>query len=348
MDYMDNAQVPDAVTIDGMSENQFRTAIEAMLREGRADEAARRIKDELVFLCGEGLPLPARFRFIASQDVIVTGWDRLIRRIAELDRPGDPVTAIAMDICPAIAAASADPGRPFYETAYYTDRAWPFSTAGRSRLAQAFAMPEVPWQGAFEDNDDTLGVTGLEDLHAVIAAMRKLCTAGMATAEEQRACTVGACHLAVLTHQALRDKAMAEGLPRPMAVLVGGHGGYPAFEAAALAAVTDERWPEGAPDGQAAAPAPSPFPAPSFPAPPFPAPPLAADAPDGGPPPRSAAPGDDAEAWHLPPPGIHVTGTQLRRQLVTRESIAALENEAAPSLLQTLANRLLTPFLRKK
>jgi hypothetical protein len=51
------------------------------------------------------------------------------------------------------------------------------------------------------------------------------------------------------------------------------------------------------------------------------------------------APGDDAEAWHLPPPGIHTTGTQLRHRLVTPESIAELESHRKPSLVQRLLRR---------
>jgi len=52
-----------------------------------------------------------------------------------------------------------------------------------------------------------------------------------------------------------------------------------------------------------------------------------------------ADPGDDAEAWHLPPPGIHTTGTQLRRRLVTAESIAELDARRKPSLVQRLLRR---------
>ncbi|GFE72472.1 hypothetical protein NTCA1_01210 [Novosphingobium sp. TCA1] len=325
MEHMENAQISGTVTIDGAPENQFRRAIEAMLREGRADEAARRLKDELVFLCGEGLPLPARFRFISAQDVSVTGWPRMLERIAELDRPGDPITALSLDICLApLAAADAENRRPFYETSYYTDRAWPFSRAARADLALACGSPA--WQGSAEDNDDRLQLSGLEDLHIVIAAIEALCLRGMATIEEQRAFIVGACYLAVLSHQAVRDAAMAEGLPRSMAVIVGSDGTYPAFEAAALAAGEGRAHGTGVED---------------------------ASAPPHGPAHTSLghhevtepfAPTPPTEAWHLPPPGIHVTGTQLRHRLVTRESIAELEAETSPSLL----NRVFGGLLRKK
>lgn len=54
-----------------------------------------------------------------------------------------------------------------------------------------------------------------------------------------------------------------------------------------------------------------------------------------------ADPGDDAEAWHLPPPGIHTTGSQLRRRLVTPESIALLAAHEKPRLVRGLVQRLL-------
>jgi hypothetical protein len=59
---------------------------------------------------------------------------------------------------------------------------------------------------------------------------------------------------------------------------------------------------------------------------------------------RPRAADEGPEAWHLPPPGLHTTGTQLRRRLVTQESIAELAAEATPSLL----NRVFGGLLRKK
>lgn len=52
-----------------------------------------------------------------------------------------------------------------------------------------------------------------------------------------------------------------------------------------------------------------------------------------------ADPGDDAEAWHLPPPDIHTTGSQLRRRLVTPESIAELTAPTKRSLIQRILGR---------
>jgi hypothetical protein len=54
---------------------------------------------------------------------------------------------------------------------------------------------------------------------------------------------------------------------------------------------------------------------------------------------HDADPGQEPEAWALPPPPDHLTGTQLRKRFVTEESIAELEAATRPSLLQRLFRR---------
>ncbi|TCM21636.1 hypothetical protein EDF56_101304 [Novosphingobium sp. PhB165] len=437
------------VTIDGRTEAQFRLAIEAMVREGGADEAARILKAELAWLCGDGQSLPAHFRSIAASDLNVDGWDRLVERIGELDSPGDPITAIGIDICGMQAGLGAAPVLAF-ETTYYTDQAWGFSHADRDGISAGYQGNTIAWQGAFEDIDDALRVEGLDDLNAVIAALEHHCLSGASTPDERRAYVVGACYLAVLIHQAMRDKALTEGLPRAMAVLVGSNESYPWFEAPAVTAREGHvaaaapraafgrepaplRRPLDLSAQLAAMPRPvfdaehAPFTAPAAapsPAAPFaPPPPLANPFPPAAPftaysdsdesedvEPEAPAPlfpaasyvGDtdwdveqpeaetsgaslheletpefehsefepsveavpaqeqdyapldmvrfpaqtapiengveDEEALHLPPPGIHVTGTQLRRRFVDRETIA-IEEERRPGLLERLFRR---------
>lgn len=460
------------VTIDGRTESQFRLAIEAMLREGGADEAARILKTELSWLSGGDSPLPGSFGLISATDLEVTGWERLIERIGELDGPGDPITAVGIDICGMQAGLGNTPQLAF-ETTYYTDQAWGFSHADRAGICAGYEGAANAWQGAFEDIDDTLRVIGLDDLNAVIAALEHHCRSGQATIEERQAFVVGACYLAVLIHQAVRDKVAAEGLPRAMAVLVGSNEAYPWLEAPAATArdgyplseraappeqaispiaFGSERKPERRPldlgthanampkplfdaDRPPFAPPPSfdpasltpgranpaPFsPAPQNPPAPFSQPPAFTeysdsddeeeyDAPGTAPVaplfptafdgtnhalpvntthwdepepahefadaadnfaenpndksafddrqpsaddlnsqdyatlgdvsfPAQAPPAEEEEALHLPPPGIHVTGTQLRRRFVDRETIV-IEEERRPGLLERLFRR---------
>ncbi|WP_237449679.1 hypothetical protein [Novosphingobium silvae] len=49
-----------------------------------------------------------------------------------------------------------------------------------------------------------------------------------------------------------------------------------------------------------------------------------------------ADPVDEPKAWPLPPPSGHITGSELRRRLITPESIAELASQQKPSLLQRL------------
>lgn len=49
--------------------------------------------------------------------------------------------------------------------------------------------------------------------------------------------------------------------------------------------------------------------------------------------------GGDRDTWPLPPINIHPTGSQLRRRLVTPESIAELTVATRPSLMQRLLGR---------
>ena len=137
---------------------------------------------------------------------------------------------------------------------------------------------------------------------------------------------LGASYIAVLVHLAVRETALRHGLPRPLAVLVGSNESYPFFDAPVIAA------------SDAAVPAPPPPSGPEDVYEEFPAdrPGLVElrelTEPD-------ADPGQEPEAWHLPPPPDHVTGTELRRRLVTEESIAELEAARKPSLLQRLFRR---------
>ncbi|PEQ10807.1 hypothetical protein B2G71_20280 [Novosphingobium sp. PC22D] len=69
------------------------------------------------------------------------------------------------------------------------------------------------------------------------------------------------------------------------------------------------------------------------------------DAPASDEPAELIEDGEDSEddlAWHLPPPGIHVTGKQLRHKLVTAESIAQTQDVEKESLIQRLFGRFLT------
>jgi len=49
--------------------------------------------------------------------------------------------------------------------------------------------------------------------------------------------------------------------------------------------------------------------------------------------------GQEPEGLHLPPPGMHTSGTQLRHRIVTQESIDELATREKPSFFQRLFRR---------
>lgn len=339
------------VTVDGLAEDEFRHSIEAMLREETPELALRRLRKLLGRLCGDNAPLPARFLKVSCSDVTVSGWSDLHTAMDAIDAEGEDVTAISFDLSLPHAEAwwADDEGNPMaeprIEARYYTDEAFAFSTASHADLVAAYDAEGAPWHGRhYPDGDgDALQITGLADLNGPLVDLGESITAGKVKDEDSLVAHVlGSCLIAVLIHQAVREAALRGGLPRTMAILAGRGDAFPHFDAPVIAARSDI--PAGddfllslqftdAPDPESVCEA-----EPDL----VPAEEnsgmdsllelheLAEPEPD---------PGDDPEAWHLPPPGIHVTGTQLRRRFVTAENIAETQDAPRPSLFQRLFAR---------
>jgi hypothetical protein len=358
------------VAIDGMDEFTFRRSIEALLREGDADAAARRIRSLLTPYTGEHRPLPAHLPDITATDVRFGGWDGIAERLAELDSPGAPVTAIGIDLAHAQVGGdtAAGPLRPAIEIAWYTDDAFPFSSAGRNRLLEGYGQAGAAWHGSSLTVDGSITIEGLDDLYGAVRQLERKCageTGEAATSDDLTAGMLGACYFAVLVHQAVRNAALGVGLPRPLALIVGSKDVYPWFDVPVLAACADlptstdsllgldftgyagadAELPEGTLTSMPHAENDGGYPtdddeeaedeiideaafAPLA---------IAAREEEGGHPGAT----DDAETLlYMPPPGIHVTGKQLRARFVTAESIAetAMESRKA-SLIDRLLGR---------
>lgn len=320
------------VTIDGMVEDEFRQAIETLLREGNADHAAKWLKSRLEAVCGDGLPLPARFLAVAPADITVTGWEDIPGRLERLDAIGSPITALGIDL--------GDPEETgsmtlHVETRFYTDDGWPFSRYDRARLLAGYEGTGArPWAGSLADVDDTIGIEGIDDLYGLVLGLEYRRRDGEVSSTELRAHMLGASYIAVLVHLAVRETALQCGLPRPMAVLVGSNESYPCFDAPVIAA----------PDALVTAPLPRSGPVEfgqSEPEEDFADTernhPALAELRELAEP--DADPGQEPEGWAPPVIDSHVSGTQLRKRLVTPESIAELEAARKPNLLDRLFRR---------
>lgn len=226
----------ETITIDGVDENTFRHEIEDMLRLDAVDAATERLRALLAPYAAPGGILPQRFLTVTADEVEITGWDKLASRLGSHDRPQFPISAIGVVLADARVLGGPGPqgGRlaPFIKTYYFTDDAYPFTEAGRDDLLDGYTREGFGWQGDYQASDVTLAIKGIDDLHgAIIELEDRLLDLVNPPEDFLRAGTIGACFLAALIHQALRDTIHQQGLPRPLCVLAACDGVYPFFDA---------------------------------------------------------------------------------------------------------------------
>jgi hypothetical protein len=226
----------DAITIDGLGEEDFRRSIESMLRHGQADTAAARLRALLApYASGdEDAILPPRFLGVSSADVTIVGWGDLADRIGQHDRPGQRISALSVTVTDTEAAGLGRTAKrgPVIQTSYFSDDAYPFAGAARQDLLEGYLPYGNEWQSNCEGTDTALSVEGIDDLFDAIAGLEtRLLESAEPSAREIRAGSLGACYLSVLVHQAVRDAVHRHGLPRALCVMAGSAGAYPYFDA---------------------------------------------------------------------------------------------------------------------
>lgn len=226
----------DIITIDGMTENDFRHSIEDMLRLDQVDEAVARLRDLLAASGAVGTVLPARFLDVTAQDLEIGGWQRLDDRLLDHDRPNFPITAIGVTLADATTLGGPGPSEgklaPFIKTFYFSDEAYPFKEATRDDLLDGYSRDGFELQGDYRATDATLSVKGIDDLYGAIVELEtRLFDTPEPDPDEIRAGAIGSCLLAALIHQALRDTIRARGLPRTLCVFAACDGVYPFFDA---------------------------------------------------------------------------------------------------------------------
>lgn len=224
------------IVIDGLNEEDFRRSIENRLREGQTGAAVERLRALLAPYAGPGGILPERFLTVDAADLILTGWDRLGDAVRGHDAPGRPVTAISIAFgWPGEEVPEPDPDgrlRPFIETGYFSDNAYPFSQSERDDLLAGCSSYGCPWSGDAEATDNALSLEGIEDLHGALASLEARLLASDEPDEEGiRAGSLGSCLLSALLFQAVANRIADDGLPRPLCVMAGSSGVYPYFDA---------------------------------------------------------------------------------------------------------------------
>jgi hypothetical protein len=226
----------DTITIDGLDEHDFRHGIEDMLRADEAGQAIEKLRELLKPYTGYGEILPPRFLDVTPDAIELGGWHKLADRLLQHDRPGFTITAIGVVLSDsrALGGPGPDNGRlaPFVKTYYFSDDAYPFTDATRDDLLDGYTRDGFGWQGDYQATDATLSIRGIDDLYgAVVELEDRLLSSKSPSEDEIRAGTIGACFLAALIHQALRDTIAQKGLHRPLCVLAACDGVYPFFDA---------------------------------------------------------------------------------------------------------------------
>ena len=226
----------EIITVDGMTEHDFRHSVEDMLRLDQIDEAVERLRALLDSCAGFGKVLPPCFLEVSSSDLEFVGWHRIAARVLDHDRPGRPISAIGVTLANSRALGGPGPSRgrlePFIKTFYFSDEAFPFSNATRDDLLDGYSRDGFEWQGDYQATDATLSIRGLDQLYGAIVELEdRLFASANPDESEIRAGTIGSCYLAALIHQSLRDTIRKKGLPRPLCVLTACDGVYPFFDA---------------------------------------------------------------------------------------------------------------------
>lgn len=224
------------IAVDGLSEEDFRRSIENRLREGKPAVALERIRRLLAVHVGPSGILPDRFMTIEAKDLVLRGWQALEPAIQRHDRPGRPITALSISFgWPGEDLPQPDAQghlRPFIETGYFTDDAYPFSHSARDDLLDGYSFHGCTWAADYQAVDNALSLEGVDDLHGTLALLEaRLLASEQPDPDEILAGSLGACLLSVLLYQAVGERIERDGLPRPLCIMAGSNGVYPYFDA---------------------------------------------------------------------------------------------------------------------
>ena len=223
----------------------FDLQIQNLLRLGRADEAAAILEAALGELDQGGHRVAQLCLACPVEGIEITGWDALAARIAGLDRPGAPITGLGIDISwPGHVGLEPDTDgclAPHIETNYYSDNAFAFTSAGRDALLAGYGPYGAEWQGGMAEIDTLLGVSGLDRVYGEVYPLVENVPANPDPDPlDADAMRLGAAFVAVQLYQAVTRAIRLQGLPRPLAVIVGSNESYPFYDAPVVSAAESQ------------------------------------------------------------------------------------------------------------
>ncbi len=229
------AQFASALFENAQQTDEILDAIEGHLRGGQADLAADLIEMALDALEEHGHPIAGFCHAVPVSSVELLGWEAIAERLWAMARAGFEISAISIDLSRAEEPVPDQFGHfePQVETRFYSDAAFPFSSADRANFMAAYDEHGSAWLGRFDHSDSTIAIRGMDELNSAIEQLQIACAnSADGNGLDQDALLIGSAFLAVRLHQAVKAKVIADGVPRRLAVLVGSNNVFPQFEAA--------------------------------------------------------------------------------------------------------------------
>ena len=223
-------------TPDG--ERRYGRAFADLIRAERHDLAEDRLTSDLATL---RVPLAELCLETRADAVELTDWETLGQLIFQPLRDGGLCSAIGLDLSNYADLPPTPEGwvELSVEVPFYSDSAFPFSTATREEILAVNASDPTPWQGRFEDVGPFGMLTvGLARLNSAIEghSTRRHLPPGPGQPPAPAPAEFVAYRLAtwfraLRFHQTAKRYLDHEGLARRIPVIVGSHGAGPFLEA---------------------------------------------------------------------------------------------------------------------
>jgi len=205
------------------SAKRYRRAISKLMREDRFSEAEAVLLADLQQFPSE---LSGICRSLSLDEILVKDWDQLNALLSRptLDR-GKACTALQIDMSNHVNSSD---GGPSIEVSFYSDDAFPFSTATREQILASNEEYCPPWTGGFAEIENPLEMTGLGRLNSILE--RQLWREHPGTPEGKAAFTLAEWFRTLRFQQAIRRELHTRGLVRAVPVLVGSNETGPFLE----------------------------------------------------------------------------------------------------------------------
>lgn len=218
-------------------ESAFRKQLQLLLQEGRPLDAEAMVMNQFELLRPENIPLVQVCLLSSSEEVTVTGWKQLQDAI---ESSPTLISAVSINMSwPGHIDHNPDANghlTPLIETNLYSDNAFPFSNADRSKVLEGYSNYGSEWQGCFDDIIGAIGIEGISQIYGP-AYVLESSSRNQSASLDYHVAILASCLVAVRIHLAVARTVHYSGLPRPMAVLVESNEAYPFFAAPVVSAV---------------------------------------------------------------------------------------------------------------